>query len=383
MYDTPETTQPASSPVYGGVEINPETNQPYLVPTVDQAIPAELEAPFQTEGVAKQTYTGQPTTGQIPSGPPYIKQADDGPAIGGAVQVTYYDGNHNLFSTVAHVLAITGTAADLATPDGQPALTVAYPDPTADPSILSGVNWQKGYVRKTGVVHYSHPLAVNGEHSVVWGYPVHPSATPHLMRPAGDGSNPIFQRPVDADVREVQMGLHGSPALRSESDYPLEGGAYPRTGQTPEGASPRPGGGYPVGDMGHYSDGSPVNGRTQVQPLASNVDKVRAEDGGNLIPTNQPAGYSGVSDPGNVHPRALGDVQLGRIQPGQPGYVQTIAQTPPVSPVVPISQAPQPAQDAAIAAADLSAHNAAVAADQAGLVADNAVANADVVHNAE
>ena len=53
------------------------------------------------------------------------------PVIGGAVLVTFYNGAHELSSGVAHVLAITGASAGLTTPDGKPALTVAYPDPTA------------------------------------------------------------------------------------------------------------------------------------------------------------------------------------------------------------------------------------------------------------
>ena len=54
------------------------------------------------------------------------------PVVGSAVVVTFYSGSQQLSSVVAHVLAITGAAANLATADGHPALTVAYPDPNAD-----------------------------------------------------------------------------------------------------------------------------------------------------------------------------------------------------------------------------------------------------------
>lgn len=140
------------------------------------------------------------------------------PVIGGAVLVTFYNGAHELSSLVAHVLAITGSAAGLATEDGHPALTVAYPDPTADPSILSSANWQRAYVRKTGVVHFSHQSAVDGQQSIVWGYPVVLSELPILIKPEAPATNPIFERPVDTEVPEVPLGLHDAVTLRSESE---------------------------------------------------------------------------------------------------------------------------------------------------------------------
>ena len=140
------------------------------------------------------------------------------PAIGSAVLVSSYDGNHAVFSLVAHVLGITGSAADLATPDGYPALTVAYPDPAADPAVLSSANWQKGYVRKASVVHFSSELATSGKESIVWGYPVALTEEPTLPKPDGDGVNPIFERPVDAEVPEIPLGQAGAVTLRSESD---------------------------------------------------------------------------------------------------------------------------------------------------------------------
>ena len=140
------------------------------------------------------------------------------PAIGSAVLVTFFDGSHALSSVVAHVLGITGAAANLATPDGHPALTVAYPDPAADPAVLSRANWQKGYVRKASVVHFTHELATSGKESIVWGYPVVLSELPILIKPEAPATNPIFERPVDTEVPEVPLGLHDAVTLRSESE---------------------------------------------------------------------------------------------------------------------------------------------------------------------
>lgn len=142
------------------------------------------------------------------------------PAIGSAVVVTFSNGKHELSSVVAHVLGITGTAADLTTTDGYPALTVAYPDPAADASVLSGVNWQAGYIRKTGVVHFTHELAISGKASAAWGYALTLSVKdkPALPKPAGDGTNSVFERQADVEIPEAQPGTHDTVLLRSESE---------------------------------------------------------------------------------------------------------------------------------------------------------------------
>ena len=137
------------------------------------------------------------------------------PVIGGAVLVTFYNGAHELSSLVAHVLAITGAAAGLTTADGQPALTVAYPDPTADPSILSSANWQRAYVRKTGVVHFSHQSAVDGQQSIVWGYPVDLAELPKLIKPTGPASNPALERQI-VGAKGTEMQIDDTVRLRSE-----------------------------------------------------------------------------------------------------------------------------------------------------------------------
>jgi hypothetical protein len=216
------------------------------------------------------------------------------PVIGGAVLVTFYNGAHELSSLVAHVLAITGAAAGLTTADGQPALTVAYPDPTADPSILSSANWQRAYVRKTGVVHFRHQSAVDGQQSIVWGYPVELAELPQLIKPTGPASNPALERQI-VGAKGTEMQIDDTVRLRSEV-----------TGDVQKG----------------------------------------------LIATDGTIG-TGVAD----------------LSPEQ----QTTAQQ--------AASVPVPAQDAAIEAADQSAHNAAVAADQAAHVADDAAANAAEVHS--
>lgn len=137
------------------------------------------------------------------------------PVIGGAVLVTLYNGSHELSTLVAHVLAISGAAANLATADGRPALTVAYPDPTADPSILSSANWQRAYVRKTGVVHFSHQSAVDGQQSIVWGYPVELADLPVLIKPTGPASNPALDRQI-AGPEGTETPIDDTVRLRSE-----------------------------------------------------------------------------------------------------------------------------------------------------------------------
>lgn len=150
------------------------------------------------------------------------------PVVGSAVVVTFYSGSQQLSSVVAHVLAITGAAANLATTDGHPALTVAYPDPNADPAVLLSAKWQNAYIRKTGVVHYSHELATDGKESIVWGYPVTPSELPTLIKRDAPAINPIFERPVDVEVPEVPVGQAGAVTLRSESE-PITTATAPET----------------------------------------------------------------------------------------------------------------------------------------------------------
>ena len=137
---------------------------------------------------------------------------------------------------------------------------------------------------------------------------------------------------------EIAQGLHGAPALRSELTGDVQTGMV--ADDTRNAVATH-----------QYTDGEVLTGQsplpalnpnqqdlTQIplQPLAANFDKVRAED-------------ELIAEPS-----------------------QSVLHAP---------VSAQPAQDAAIDAADQNAHNAAVAAEQAAHVADDAAANADVVHS--
>ena len=198
---------------------------------------------------------------QVPVAPQ--APAYEGPVVGQPVQVSFFDGNHNIHLSFAHVLTVGGIDPETA----KPIIAVAYPDPAANPTTLASAAWYKGYVRQAGVQHVSHPDVQSGKLSIAYGESLNPkdAPLPFIPQPANVSANPIFERPVDVLVPDVAPGLHGSVLLRSETGDPVP-----------------------------------------IQPLA--------------------------------------------------------------------------AHDAAIEAADLSAHNAAMAAEQATHVADDAAANAEVVH---
>lgn len=146
------------------------------------------------------------------------------PIVGCPVVVSYFDGAHKVHSVVAHVLAITGVGAGLSTPDGMPALTVAYPDPEAEARVLSSANWQRAYVRRDSVVHFTHPDVNTGKISIAWGHAVDPSMFPHLIdQPAPIAPNPIFTRqddpvPTQPSMEQaagVQTGKAPSPTTQT------------------------------------------------------------------------------------------------------------------------------------------------------------------------
>jgi hypothetical protein len=122
---------------------------------------------------------------------------------------------------VAHVLAISG-GTHLSTPDGAPALTVAFPDPAADPTVLQGPNFARAYRREVGVVHYSHPEAHTGRHSIVWGHALDQEELNEealLEGPKHSSANPTYERhQPEANLPEIPQGLHGAPQLRSENE---------------------------------------------------------------------------------------------------------------------------------------------------------------------
>jgi len=141
------------------------------------------------------------------------------PRVGGAVVVSHFDRHHKVHTVVAHVLAISG-GIHLLTPDGAPALTVAFPDPAADPTVLQGPNFARAYRREVGVVHHSHPEAQAGRHSIVWGHALDQEELNEealLEGPKHSAVNSAYERhQPEANLAEIQQGLHGSPALRSE-----------------------------------------------------------------------------------------------------------------------------------------------------------------------
>jgi hypothetical protein len=142
------------------------------------------------------------------------QQPDQKPTVGKAVLVTFFGGAHVLRSAVAHVLAVSTYATDLTTEDGLPSISVAYPAEPIDALKLASPRWQDAYIRKSGVVHFSHPLAKAGKVSIVWGHPVQEGELPTLIQPEGDGQNPIFTReqlpeqtqPDMSQVAAVQSG---------------------------------------------------------------------------------------------------------------------------------------------------------------------------------
>lgn len=142
------------------------------------------------------------------------------PAIGKAVLVTYFDPKHEVKSQVAHVLSIGTLATELATEDGHPSLTLAFPSDSADPAKLGSPRWNDAYQRVSGVVHYTHPLARAGKVSVVWGYPVEVDVLPTLLTPEGNAENPIFER---QELHELEPPTDLSQTVAVQSGKAPEG----------------------------------------------------------------------------------------------------------------------------------------------------------------
>ena len=126
------------------------------------------------------------------------------PIVGQPILVAFFDGNHTVHHSVAHVLSIG--PVDLET--GKPTISVAYPDPNADLSILSSASWFKGYIRQAGVQHVTHPEVLNSHLSVAYGNPLDLDDVerPAFPTPAGDGKNPIFDRADDTVPSHVSLG---------------------------------------------------------------------------------------------------------------------------------------------------------------------------------
>ena len=126
------------------------------------------------------------------------------PIVGQPILVAFFDGNHTVHHSVAHVLSIG--PVDLET--GKPTISVAYPDPNADLSILSSASWFKGYIRQAGVQHVTHPEVLNSHLSVAYGnsLDLDDVERPAFPTPAGDGKNPIFDRADDTVPSHVSLG---------------------------------------------------------------------------------------------------------------------------------------------------------------------------------
>jgi hypothetical protein len=120
--------------------------------------------------------------------------------VRGAVLVSFFDGGHKTHTTFAHILAV-GQPDD----NGNAALTVAFPDPNADPAVLASANWQRGYRRVPGVKHVDHPDVTAGRESIAWGGNIATAADlkgegPQIPQPEGDASRSYLKRQVPQEV---------------------------------------------------------------------------------------------------------------------------------------------------------------------------------------
>ncbi|MDE2102775.1 MAG: hypothetical protein KGL39_36360 [Patescibacteria group bacterium] len=116
--------------------------------------------------------------------------------IGGAVMVSFYDSGHRIHSAFAHVLA-EGPQDE----NGNPSLSVAFPDPDANPQKLASPKWYEAYRRVSGVLHVDNPAVVDGKVSIAWGGTIGSTQDlkgtgPEIPQPEGDASRPYYKRPV-------------------------------------------------------------------------------------------------------------------------------------------------------------------------------------------
>jgi hypothetical protein len=130
------------------------------------------------------------------------------PVVGQPIAIAFFDGNHLVHFSVAHVLSV-GAIDELT---GKPTISVAYPDPGADPSVLANASWYRGYARRTGIQHFSHPDVQASRVSIAYGNPqdIPAASHPELPKPAGDGENPVFSRADDILPTHVSLGQAAS-----------------------------------------------------------------------------------------------------------------------------------------------------------------------------
>lgn len=163
------------------------------------------------------------------------------PEIGQPTLIAFYNADHTVKLTVAHVLAIG--PADAAT--GQPTLTVAYPAEPFDARKLGSVRWGDAYARVTGVQHYTHPDVKDGKLSIAWGGDgaIEVDSVPEIPQPEGKGSteNPIYQR---QELQEPQASTEVNEAIIAQRGQAPEGShlspATSEAGETHDATVPAP-----------------------------------------------------------------------------------------------------------------------------------------------
>jgi hypothetical protein len=87
---------------------------------------------------------------------------------GDLVRIVKSAGGGKTFACVAFVLTVSSHLPELLGGDGEPTLTVAFLNPQADPSTLTGANWTSAFERVAGVAHYTHAEAIAGKRGIYW-----------------------------------------------------------------------------------------------------------------------------------------------------------------------------------------------------------------------
>jgi hypothetical protein len=114
--------------------MTPEANAQLLTDPLDQI-------PVDDNGQPDRDHTGY-----------YEQPKSLFPSAGDLVQVSFFDGVHQIRNAFGHVLSVS-PAAD----NEYPFITVVYPNqPVVDTRNLSGPDWFKAFVRRAGVPHITH-----------------------------------------------------------------------------------------------------------------------------------------------------------------------------------------------------------------------------------
>jgi hypothetical protein len=118
------------------------------------------------------------------------------PVVGQPVLIAFFDGNHVVHQSVAHVLSLGPVDAFT----NKPTISVAYPTPGVLPSVLSSASWFKGYSRSVGVQHVSHPHVQDSKVSIAYG------DVDDFPSPGEKVANRIFGRNIDVAPTDVSLG---------------------------------------------------------------------------------------------------------------------------------------------------------------------------------